>query len=92
MKNKDIYRKYPHIIHGSIEEVGRGIIIRGGKNNKITSHGKIAIIKCADINMPGCLETRIINIQDAEQTKYCSACTRRRKNERRRARRRQLKN
>lgn len=91
MKNEDLYKKYPHIIPGSIEEVDRGSMVMGGKDSRIKSHGKIAIIKCADSNIPGCLKTRIINVQDAEQTKYCSACTRRRRNERRRARRRQLK-
>lgn len=91
MKNEELYEKYPHIVPGSIEEVDRGSVIVGGKDNKITSHGKIAIIRCVDSDEPGCLKTRIINVQDAGQTRYCAACTRRRRNERRRSRRRQLK-
>jgi len=90
MTNDQLYEKYPHIVAGSIEDVQRGQVVVGGKDNKITSHGKIAIIKCSDQDMPGCLKTRIINVQDAGQTKHCVACTRRRRNERRRARRRQV--
>lgn len=90
--NDKIYKNYPHIVYDSIEEVPRGKVIIGGRNNKITSHGKIAVIRCLDVSSPGCLKTRIINIQDANQTKYCTACTRRRRNARRRIRRRELKN
>lgn len=90
MTNNQLYEKYPHIVAGSIEDVPRGQTVMGGKNNKIISHGKIAIIKCLDYNVPGCLKTRIINVQDANQTKYCVACTRQRRNTRRRTRRRLL--
>lgn len=90
MTNDQLYEKYPHIVQGSIEDVPRGQVVVGGKDNKITSHGKIAIIKCADSNAQGCLKTRIINVQDAGQTQHCTACTRRRRNERRRNRRRGL--
>jgi hypothetical protein len=87
MNNNELYKKYPHIMDGSIEEVPRGQVVLCGKNTKIISHGKIAIIKCLDKESPGCLKTRIINIQDAEQSKYCVVCTRRRRNTRRRLRR-----
>lgn len=90
MTNDQLYEKYPHIVAGSIEDVPRGQTVVGGRNNKIVSHGKIAIVKCAEPDAPGCLKTRIINVQDASQTRHCVACTRRRRNERRRARRRVL--
>ena len=76
MKNKDIYEKYGHIILGSIEEIPRGHTIVVSKNRKIVSHGKIAVIKCENSDDVKCLKTRIINVQDAGQTKLCETCTR----------------
>jgi hypothetical protein len=85
MKNEKIYAKYPHIIKGSIESVQKGTIIKCGKNHELTSHGKICVIKCADIEITqGCKKTRIINIQDAKQVTRCKFCTRNRRNIRRR--------
>jgi len=85
--NKNLYDLYPQIIPGSIEEVPRETEIYCSKDQKIKSHGKIAIIKCLDYEIPGCLKTRIINIQDVKQTKYCVVCAKRRRNTRRRVRR-----
>ena len=84
MTNKELYKKYPHIVDGSIEEIPRGKLIYCGQSS-IVSHGRIAIIKCANSDLETvCLKTRVINIQDAKQTKYCRLCTKRRRNERRR--------
>lgn len=85
--NKELYEKYQQIVPGSIEEIPKGQLIYCSKDQKIESHGKIAIIKCLDHEIPGCLKTRIINIQDARQTRYCIVCTKRRRNTRRRTRR-----
>lgn len=83
----NLYKKYPHIIKGSIEEVPKGKEIVCGKNDKIVSHGKICVIKCSEFKESSCLKTRIINIQDAKQVNMCKACTRRLRNSRRRKRR-----
>jgi hypothetical protein len=91
MTDEELYKKYPHIIEGSIEHVQHGQTIHGGKDNKIIAHGRIAVIRCADSELkvhPSCMKTRIINVQDAAQTKYCTACIKRRRNERRRIKRR----
>ena len=90
MTNEELYKKYPHIINGSIERVDHGQIVCNGKGNKIVAHGRIAVIRCVDSKLkvyPPCLKTRIINVQDAAQTKYCTTCVKRHRNERRRARR-----
>lgn len=91
--NKELYSKYPHIIVGSIESIERGQIITGGRKNKIKSHGKICVINCenAEKSVPYCLKTRIINVQDAGQVKFCTSCTRYNRNARRRTRRREKK-
>ncbi|MCK5614243.1 hypothetical protein KAR91_70915 [Candidatus Pacearchaeota archaeon] len=91
MTDEELYKKYSHIIDGSIEHVQHGQVICGGKNNKIIAHGRIVVIRCADSELkvqPPCLKTRIINIQDVAQTKYCTACIKRRRNKRRRIKRR----
>ena len=68
----DIYKKYPHIIPGSIEEVPRGKVIKSSKDEELVSHGRICIIKCAtDGVVSGCKKTRMINLQDAKQVKQC---------------------
>lgn len=90
MGDADLYKKYPHIIAGSIEKADVGHIIKGGKGNAFKSHGKICVIKC-DAKLPGCVRTRIINIQDARQVKYCVECTKNKRNIRRNLRRRQKK-
>ena len=93
MNNEDLYKRYPHIIRGSIEDIDRGQIVVGGRRHKIKSHGKIAVIKCAnaDAGVAHCMKTRIINVQDASQTKFCQVCTRYNRNERRRHRRNSTK-
>lgn len=85
MTEQELYKKYAHIIPGSIELVLKGTEIQTGKNQKIISHGRICVIRCefAD-TAPDCQKTRIINTQDARQTTKCSACTRRERNIRRR--------
>lgn len=84
MKNDDFYIKYPHIIKGSIEEIQRGTIITCSKNHKVISHGKICVIRCADVEISNdCLKTRIINIQDAKQVTRCIKCARMSRNTRR---------
>jgi len=90
MTDEELYQKYPHIIEGSIEHVQHGQVVVGGKDNKIISHGRIAVIRCVDSELkvfPPCMKTRIINVQDAAQTKYCLACVKRHRNERRRLKR-----
>lgn len=84
--DKDLlYRKYSHIIPGSIEEIARGQTIICGKSDKITSHGTICVIKCSDSEFSSiCLKTRIINIQDIGQVKRCKPCTKAARNLRRR--------
>jgi len=94
MKNEELYQKYPHIIVGSVESVDRGQTVIGGKKNKWKSHGKICVINCENAtnsNIHYCLKTRIINVQDAEQVKFCTTCTRYNRNSRRRTRRRETK-
>lgn len=93
MKNEELYKKYPHIIKGSIETVQRGKMVVGGKSNKVKSHGKICVISCenADKNIHHCVRTRIVNIQDVGQVKFCISCTRYNRNARRRARRKASK-
>ena len=77
MTHEEIYKKYPHIVPGSIESIARGKKIMCGKNDPIISHGIVCIIKCAtDGVIPGCRKTRMINIQDASQVKQCRACIR----------------
>jgi len=81
MKNEEIYKRYPHIIPGSIELVPRGTIIKCGINNKVASHGKICIIRCANSEISQrCMKTRIINVQDAGQVTLCKRCTREKRN------------
>lgn len=76
MNDEQIYRKYPHIVPGSIECIPNGRVIKCGKDNIIISHGKVCVIKCqTDGSIPGCHKTRIINIQDARQVKFCKYCT-----------------
>ena len=85
MKEDDLYAKYSHIIPGSIEYVPKGVVVQAGKNQKIVSHGRICVIKCADADTASdCLKTRIINVQDARQTMRCKICVRRERNIRRR--------
>ena len=88
MKDEEYYKKYPHIVPGSIEEVPSGTEISIGRHARITSHGKICVIRCIDYDKnKDCLKTRIINIQDAGQVKRCSSCTRHDRNIRRRRKR-----
>ena len=93
MRDEELYDKYPQIIAGSIEFVKRGQTVVGGKKNKWKSHGKICVINCknSEQKVSHCLKTRILNIQDAGQVKYCTACTRYNRNARRRARRHEIK-
>lgn len=94
MKDKELYKKYPHIVDGSIEITDKGKIITCGKNSTVKSHGKICIITCknSDKGIQHCLKTRIINIQDARQVTLCVACTRHERNTRRRQKRNASKN
>lgn len=91
MTDIELYNKYPHIVKGSIELVPKGQEIICGKDIKIISHGKIAVIKCSNHDAPYCLKTRVINIQDIKQTTLCTACTRRLRNKRRRNSRKLVK-
>ena len=73
----DIYKKYPHIIPGSIEDFPKGKTVKCGKDEQFTSHGRICVINCiTDGAIAGCKKTRIINLQDAKITKHCSYCKR----------------
>lgn len=88
MTNEELYKEYPHIIPGSIEEIPRGQIIVCGKNDKIKSHGRICVINCSGFELnPKCLKTRIINTQDLHQVTKCKECVRIERNTRRRLRR-----
>ncbi|KKM81524.1 hypothetical protein LCGC14_1328900 [marine sediment metagenome] len=85
MKDEKIYKKYSHIIKGSIELVTRGTIIKCGKNYELTSHGKICVINCINEEKSHqCMKTRIINIQDAGQVTLCRNCIRLKRNIQRR--------
>lgn len=55
------YKKYPHVVHGSIKEVKQGTKVDG----IVAVHGRICQIKCLE---SGTLRT--INVQDAFQVKY----------------------
>lgn len=57
------YSKYSHVIKGSIQEVERGTV---PTQTGVHSHGRICIISCED-----CGAERVINVQDAFQTRYC---------------------
>lgn len=57
------YTKYPHVVRGSIKEAERGSV---PADTGVQTHGRICIIACED-----CGKERIINIQDAFQTRYC---------------------
>jgi hypothetical protein len=86
MKPEQLYKKYPHIIPGSIEKTERGKIISCGKNETLLSHGTICVIKCATDGMiSNCRRTRIINTSDAKQVKQCRACLKYLKDTRRRS-------
>ena len=85
MKDEDLYKKYPHIVKGSIESISKGTIIKCGKNHELTSHGKICVIRCANEGKSHqCLKTRIINVQDARQVTLCRNCIRLKRNIQRR--------
>jgi hypothetical protein len=88
MTDEEYYNKYPHIIRGSIENIIKGTVIKCGKNDKITSHGRTCIIKCqTDGGIPGCHKTRMINLQDARQVKHCKFCVKYMRNLRKRQKR-----
>jgi hypothetical protein len=88
MSYEEFYRKYPHIIPGSIQATPMGKVIVCGKDDKITSHGLICIIKCStDGAIATCRKTRMINIQDAKQVKQCKSCIKYMHNLRRRQKR-----
>jgi len=75
------YKKYPHIIPGSIEKVPVGKKILCGKLGKkddiLISRGMICVIRCAtDGAISVCRKTRIVNLQDVRQVKQCKACVR----------------
>lgn len=55
------YKKYGHVIRGSIREVEPGTTING----VVAVHGRICDIKCQETG-----ESRTINVQDAWQVKY----------------------
>lgn len=55
------YKKYGHVVRGSIREVEPGTTING----VVAVHGRICDIKCQETG-----ESRTINVQDAWQVKY----------------------
>jgi len=56
------YRKYPHVVVGSVKEVAAGTKVDG----IVAAHGRICQIKCIETG-----KLRTINVQDAFQVKYC---------------------
>jgi hypothetical protein len=88
MSYEELYKKYPHIVLGSIQQTPKGKVILCSKDDKIVSHGLVCIIKCAtDGAVAACRKTRMINIQDAKQVKQCKTCIKYNHNLRRRLKR-----
>lgn len=85
ISNNDLYKKYPNVLPGSIEEVPYGKKVMCGKDHTIASQGRICVIKCLEADFSiGCMKTRIININDLAVTKRCVVCVRLAANMRRR--------
>ena len=57
------YKKYPHVVHGSVREVPADQVYDGVK-----SHGRMCEIKC---QFEKCGTKRTINTQNAWETEYC---------------------
>lgn len=94
MTDVELYTKHPHILAGSIGAYDRGKLIVAGKKSRFKSHGRVCIIACANAensDISCCLKTRMINVQDVTQVKFCTACTKHNRNSRRRVRRKEMK-
>lgn len=60
--NEDaFYKKYPHVVNGSVKEVDAGEKVGG-----VQSHGRRCQVKCDE-----CSKTREVNVQDVWQVKKC---------------------
>lgn len=57
----NFYKKYPHVVPGSVVEVSAGEKVGG-----VHSHGRRCQVTCSE-----CSSTREVNVQDAWQVKRC---------------------
>lgn len=70
---KAFYAKYPWVVEGSVEEAKVDSITHGIK----VAHGRICKVECQETG-----KIRVINVQDAFQTKFSKAVQKRKQLER----------
>ena len=61
-KDTKFYRKYKHVVAGSLQTVKPGSKVSGFK----ATHGRVCTIKCVE-----CGKERVVNAQDAFQVDRC---------------------
>jgi hypothetical protein len=82
-KLAEFYKKYSHVVDGSVRDVAKGEEVdRGELLPPLVSKGKLCTVECT-----GCQVTFEVNLQDAFQSKRCPKCKRAAAKERRSNRR-----
>ena len=76
---REFYAKYPHVVAGSVREPTEADLAQLSK-----CHGKVCTVVCIE---EGCETERVINVQDAFQSKRCAACQKKHTYNTRKARR-----
>jgi hypothetical protein len=76
---REFYAKYPHVVADSVREPTAKDLAQLSK-----CHGKVCTVVCVE---DGCDTERVINVQDAFQSKRCAACQKKHTYNTRKARR-----
>ena len=63
---REFYVKYPHVVSDSVREPTAENLMQLSK-----CHGKVCTVACVE---DGCNNERVINVQDAFQSKRCADC------------------